>query len=137
VREQLGLGFMEAIKWLEQRFALPPLPFQEGDAWERPESAEDIVAKQAKAPTPEQRAEAGDGLLSDKTFEEAAKIVSGILDMVTEDRILALSRATAYWEAFDRVLYMVTGKGKSLNEDQGVKALEKIRNRVMAEIRGA
>lgn len=122
VREQTSLGFMEAIGWLEQKFSLPALAFQDGDAYERKETAAEVVAK---------------SLRQDRSFEDDAKIVSSILDMVTEDRILSLGRTTAFWEAFDRVSFLVNGKGQSLPEPQGRAALEKIRVRVMAEIKGA
>ncbi len=122
VREQLGLGFMDAVKWLETKFALPTLSFREGEAYERKETADEVVAK---------------SLRHDRTFEDDAKVVRGILDMVTEDRALGLDRVTAFWEAYDRVVHLVTGKGQSLPEVKGRVALEKVKERLMAEITGA
>jgi hypothetical protein len=124
VREVHNLGFMEAVKWLEGKYGLPELPFLPGDTVYRPKAA-DTVVEEALAP-----------LQQGRTFEQDAKVVGGLIDMATSDRMLSLERTTAFWDAFDRVVYLVTGKGQSLPEVQGRVALEKIRTRIMAEIKG-
>ena len=122
VREQTGAGFMDALKWLETKFALPTMGYQDGDAYERKATPGEVITK---------------SLRHDRTFADTAKVVSTLLDAVTEERILPLDRTTAFWEAFDRVVFLVNGKGQSLPEPQGQAALEKVRSRVKAEMAGA
>jgi hypothetical protein len=124
VREIQNISFMEAVKWLEAKNQLPDMPFEAGDTVYRPKAADAVVAE-VLAP-----------LSKERTFEQDAKALHSILEMVTEDRILPLSRITAYWEAFDRILYYVQGKGQAMSEHQGRVALEKVKGRVMAEVRG-
>ncbi len=121
-REQLGLGFMEAVKWLESKFSLPAMSYQDGDAYERKATVGEVIAE---------------SLRTDRTFEDDAKRVHKALSTVTIEREIPLARMTAFWEAYDRVVYLVTGKGQSLPESEGRVALEKVRSRVMAEIKGA
>lgn len=119
VREAMNLGFIEAIKWLEDRHNLPALPYV---PVERPKGADQVVAEALLRP--------------DKSFEDDAKRVHTLLDALTEERDLPLERATAFWDAYDRIVYMVTGKGQHLPEAKGRVGLERIRTRILEEVRG-
>ena len=122
VREVNNLGFMDAIKWLESKFSLPPMSYEEGDnaGYKREKDRREVVEE---------------ALNNDRTFEQDAHVVSSILEMVTTDKLLPLARVTAYWDAFDRINYLVNGKGQSLPEVKGRVALKKVQTRVMEEIR--
>lgn len=122
VREVENLTFPEALKWLESKFRLPPLPFEEGDEYAQPEKVGDAL----------------EALLNtDRSFDQDAYSLSAILDMYTEDRALPLNRMTAFWDAFDKINYLVKGKGRSLPENRGRIALAKIKQRAQDEFNKA
>lgn len=116
VRAKQGLGFMEAIRFLEQRYGLPTLPFD--GSYQRPETAYEGVLK---------------GLRHDKTFEDDVGQVRTLLDNMTKDQELPMLVTLAFWEAFDKVVWMVTDEKAlpKMSERLGREALEKIRVRLI------
>ena len=123
VREVRGLSFIESVKWLEKQHNLPPLPWLDGDKshFEKKESVEDVV---------------GEALATDRSFEQDANVLKGILDMVTEDRTLPMDRVLSYWDAFDYINYLVQGSHAKMPEVKGVSALDRVKGKLLAEVKG-
>jgi hypothetical protein len=127
-REVLNLGFMDAIKWLEAKHKLPPMSYEAGDnaGYQKEKDRREVVEEALVDPLDQDH----------RTFEDDARVLRAILDMVTEEKQLSLARVTAYWDAFDRVVFFVQGKGQDLPEAKGRVALGTIKSRVMEEIKG-
>jgi len=106
VREKLGIGFMEALDWLEKENGLPPLSFD-------PEDYEDT------GPTGEQELRAS--LVPEDPFVSIKARVQSYMNLATEERVLPLSVLVKYWDTFDRICYMVERGGVA--EEKGKKTL--------------
>lgn len=114
IRDKFSLSFMEALKWLEDKYNLPPLPFEESDR---------------QGPTfNQQLAEHLDPV---KTFEDDRVRTATLLDNITKQRCLDMDVTAAFWEAVDKLTYMVS-KG-AIDQMDARNALMKIRERAMAE----
>ena len=122
-REKEGLTFWDAVKALEARYKLPPLPWEDEDQEEydanRKPKAEDEVAA---------------ALDHSRTFADVQKRLRTLLDNVTHDRDLAMKVTLSRWEAFDKVCYLVDKE--FLPEDKGREALNKIHAKVMEDLTG-
>ena len=88
VREKEGLDFWRAIKALESRYGLPPLP------WDPEEDARPL--------TPIQEVEAA--LRPRETGEQALQRVGTFLLGLTRERSLSAQKCAGLWEAHDRVI---------------------------------
>jgi DNA primase len=115
VREKEGLDFWNAIKYLEQRYKLDPLPF-EGDEerWEKDQTAAMVDRT----------------LDSRKTFEDDLGRLTKLVMSVTTDKVyqLPMIDVLVFWEARDKLAWMV-GK-KHIPEKQGRLASESLRQRL-------
>jgi hypothetical protein len=98
VMEKEGLTFWPAVRKLEQRYSLPPLP------WEDEEPQEDV-------PTPGQQVT---NLLDGQggvTWERASARVGAFLRGLGEERTLDPTVVVKLWEAYDKVRFMHAEKG--------------------------
>lgn len=114
VREKEGLGFMDALKWLERKFKLPFMPFDD-----------DYVPKKTISQ------EIAETLRPHKTFDDDVRRVRSLLDPLAEEKSAPMDKVLRWWEAFDKVVHLVKGKDAKVPEAQGRLALEKIRLKVM------
>ena len=114
IRDKFGLSFMEALKWLEDKYNLPNLPFEESDR---------------QGPTfNQQLAEQVDPV---KTYEDDRIRTSTLLDNITTQRVLDMDVVASFWEAVDKLTYMVSKE--QIDQMAARTALMKIRERAMAE----
>lgn len=93
VREKENVEFWQAVRMLEQRYGLAPLP------WEGPEAA----------PDPERVVSKVEGILHHTTKQTAEQIlerVSRMVDTSCRDRSATPEQCAAWWEARDKIAYM-------------------------------
>lgn len=107
VREKEGCGFGDAVRKLEQRFGLQPLPWDPAD--------------EERTQTPRQAVEAS--LRRQETAEEALKRVERFLFSLTKERSLDPQRCAGLWEAYDRVVVYLAEDG---DEVSGVRMAHKV-----------
>lgn len=122
VREVKDFGFMDAIKWLEERYDLKPVAWEAGDSGD--------YAPREKT----QREQVSEHLDSTKTFEDDAHVLESWLDAITKDRDLPMEQTAAFWEAYDKLVYMVDKK--LVPEPRARAAIWGIRTRIMKVLRG-
>lgn len=89
VRVKEGLDFLDALNFIETKYELPLVPWEEGDH-----------------PTPKEAPDLGSG-----EYEQVVKAYVAALTAVTEDRLLPMDTVTSHWEAFDKLQYTV-GQGQ-------------------------
>jgi len=114
VRDKLGLSYTEALKWLEEKYDLPFMPFEEDD--QQVSSFDVDLAKEIDP---------------GRTYENDRARTAILLDNITDQRIFDASTTASFWEALDHLTYMVTKQ--QLNEVVALKALAKIREKLMTE----
>lgn len=119
VREIKDLGFVEAIAWLEEKYGLEPLPWEAAD-----------YAPEEKSEGQQLR----EHLDPDKTFEDDATILATLLDALTQDRDLSMQEVTAFWEGYDKLVYLVDKE--LIPEARARAAILGIKNRIMEALRG-
>lgn len=113
VRDKEDLGFLDAISYLERRYHLPPLPWEDED--EQQDSVDRI-----------------DFLSEDKTFEDVSRRFQRLLETSTQERVLPMRSTLSYWEGFDRLIYHV--QQQQIKESIAKKAMEKMRIRLREAI---
>ena len=91
VRAKEGLDFWPAVRFLETRYNLPPLPW--GD--EQPQEKENLrgSVQQQLDPT--------------RSFSDELRVIQASLEWSTQDRVLPMDQTLSFWEAVDQVSYMV------------------------------
>lgn len=95
VQEKENLTFWEAVRSLEKRYGLEPLPWEPGDD-ERPPSLNEVVeASLDRSETPDQ----------------ALHRLERFLDGMTRDKTLSAQKCAGFWEAFDRVRLFQSNEG--------------------------
>jgi DNA primase len=111
VREIDNLGFNQALTFLEHKYGLPNPPWVEepGSKVEPP------------APT-------------GTTYAEECHRLSRLLDNHTKERDAPMEVLLAYWEALDKITFLVHEEG--LSERQGQGAIVKIRERLKKATNG-
>lgn len=115
VRAKENLGFMEALSFIEAKYELPQVPWEEGDRQES-ESGPKAVSVA--------------GILdATKTFADDRVQYVAVLQALTEDRLLAMDTLLAHWEALDKVAYQVDQK--TLPEASGRLLLAKLHERLL------
>jgi len=112
--EKEGLEFWDALKVLEERYRLPPLPWEDGD-------------DDARAPLISSQIEVA--LDPTTTFAADSDRLSRLLDILTEERECSMAEILSAWEAFDAVCWGMTEGG--WNERRGKVAIEKIRKHLI------
>lgn len=96
VRVKENLGFWEAVKFLEKKYGLEPLPWEPGDDEREPSIQEGIDKAFSTEETPEQ----------------ALLRVERFIDGITRERSLTAVKCAGLWEAHDRVS-LLHREGKS------------------------
>ena len=113
VRAKEGLEFTDALGFLEAKYKLPNVPYEDDDSLQRDEVAKPVHA------------------IFDKNTSFATdhgKIVS-TLNLVTELRTVPMDTVLAYWEAVDKIAYQV--REKVLGEVPGRMVLTRLYDRLM------
>lgn len=124
-REKEGLDFWGAIKVLEERYRLPPLP------WDDDDQAEAEAAKKGKPRTLTDQIRAT--LEVEATWEAERARCDRFLTLATADRDLPLSVLLGFWEAFDRVCHGV--ESEEWPEAKAKAAVAQIRGRALEAMR--
>lgn len=112
VRIKEQLGFKDAVAFLEKRYKLPAIPWTDED--DVPFSAP-VIAE--------------DPLQRPRTFAKEAEILANLLGSFTYDRMLAQDTLLTFWEALDRVSYMVGQE--QLSESKGMAVVSELKTRIM------
>jgi hypothetical protein len=115
VRAREGLGFKDAIKFLEDKYGLPPLPWEDDDAYVAPEQEITIAERMS------------DLLQADRAFSDDRRVFVSDLDASTKDRSLPMETTVAFWEALDALTYKV--EEGEINDTVGRQALAKLMQR--------
>jgi len=111
VREVEGIGFREALDWLEKHYSLPSLPFED-------EEPEGVAPAGRPAPEPE----------LEVSFEETEKALAQTLNMLTQDRVLPMDTLLPFWEGHDQLAHM--REKKALSEAKAQGAMAELQRRV-------
>jgi hypothetical protein len=115
VQEKEGLKFKEAVKRLEIRFRLKPLPY------EHEESATQRILREGR-----------DALDVHTTIEDDIRRQRSLIHMVTQDRMLPMARCSIFWDALDKVAYMAEHKGLEVLKAR--QTIGKMRERLFEEL---
>lgn len=107
VREKEGLKFWQAVRVLEKRYGLDPLPW-DGEEEDRPETPSQILE---------------DALNPKEKLPELQARVERYLLNLSRERALPPQRCAGFWEAFDRVQAFLIDGGK---ESDALRLLHKI-----------
>lgn len=94
VKSKKGLKFGEALTFLEQKYNLKPLPWEEGD--DKPMSVSEEIRRILKP---------------DKTFADDIARLKAALDGITIDREFLMDDVLVFWEAHDHLVWLME-KGK-------------------------
>lgn len=122
IREKEGIGFGEALSFLESRYNLSPMPWEPSDQRAPPGPSEEVQGLLRRMPT----------------FKDAQEVLRRRLEEITNDRDLPMKTILAFWEASDRLVYYVD-KGV-LAEERGREAVAELLDRIRdasSEERGA
>lgn len=117
-REKEGLDFWPAIKAIEARYHLPPLPWEDDEEaeGERPRTLGEAIQA---------------NLTSDRTFEQEKVRLERLLQTMTDEKEQPVGLVVAYWEVFDRVVHGVTREQWS--EEKGKAELLALRHRILGD----
>lgn len=86
IREKEGIGFIEAISLLENKYRLPPMPWEDGDDnWK---TNNDPFTK---------------FMTDEEKFLETKSRTEKLLCSVTIERSMTMNAVLGYWEEFDRL----------------------------------
>jgi DNA primase len=97
VQEKEGLKFWDAVKLLESKYGLSPLPWDPSDAEKPPEEKLGQELQQVLDPT--------------ETPEQALERLARFLMGLCQDRELTPQRLAGFWEAHDRVTAFMADNG--------------------------
>jgi DNA primase len=119
VRDKEGVEFYDALRILEKRYGLSPLPREPGDGVRPPTAQEEIRAALNPA----------------YTFDDDVTRLRKFLDGLTSDRLLPMRALLGMWEAYDKVCYLV--RNGNASENTGREALDKIRQAALKRLEEA
>jgi len=120
VRAKEGIGFMEAMAFLEQKYNLPSMPWEDDDdAYHGPDTTTQDEVKAR--------------LLPNRTFADDSKQFLASLSSITEDRLMPMDTVLAYWEAYDKLAYHVADS--SMPEYVARQSVLKLCDRLMTSLR--
>lgn len=122
-REKEGLDFQGALKLLESRYHLPPLPWDDDDrqeAQDRKQHNNTVAA-------------VGELLDPARTIEQDQRAVERLLFGATVDRDLPMLDVIKFWEAFDKIHYMLDQR--RIDEQAARQGLRRVHDLVMAKYR--
>jgi|GEM_PF-1751032 len=118
VMDKEGLSFREACDKLEQRFNLPPLPWEEEDT---EEEAPSVVG------------EIDEIVASGVSFEREAKRMDRFLDNIVHDRSFDMQLTLGFVEVYDRIMYGV--RKQEWSEMEGKASLARLHRRLLEKLR--
>ena len=120
VREKEGCSFWDAVRRIEKRYKLPPLPYEDDGEPVKAGTGTTQAIQAALDPA--------------RTFEEDRNRLFRLLDGFTTDRDLPLATMLGLWEAYDKIVHLVD---KDITtEDTGRKAMARIRLQAMEKLKG-
>lgn len=107
VRLKEGLTFIQALRWLEDRYGLEAMPWEDGDvdSIESPPQAVDVDP------------------------ERGLKRVHTLLMTTTKERVLPLFDTLFFWEDFDRIRFQ--HKSGTITGSNALSALDSLRLNIM------
>lgn len=114
VREKEGVEFWEAVKKLETRYGLEPLPWEPSER----ESLSDEISK---------------AFDRQETPEQALNRVACLVDSLCKERSVTAEKCAGFWEAHDRVL---TFMGEGGDPDKVISMAHRILDACKKELRG-
>ena len=118
VRAKEGLEFMPALAFIEAKYNLPQVP------WEDDDRQDD---------TPVQKANSVKAILdTTKTFADDRVQYEAVLRALTEDRLLEMDTLLAHWEALDKVAFNL--EQKTANQANARLVLAKLHERLSASM---
>lgn len=122
VMEKEGVGFMDALRRLEDWYTLPSLPWEDDDR--KPQNT-----------VPVNPTKVVDAVLdAEATYDEDRHRVERFLLNATRERDLDLDTAVRSWEAFDKVSFLVDRQ--QLGEDKARQVFNQLLDRVKARMIG-
>lgn len=118
VIEKEGVEFMDALKRLEDKYGLPPLPWEDDDFKKNAADGTEKLVEEA--------------LSFDTSYEDDKRRVKRFLDTITQERDLDLITTVKLWEAFDKVTYLV--EHEVVPEPKGQKVLHDLLDRAKEKV---
>jgi len=107
VRDKEGVGFVEALKILETRYGLPPLPWS--DEYEKKEPETNPFEETYKR---------------ERSYEEERAATEKFLGSLTKDRDLPVGLLLGLWEAFDMICYRM--RKETWTEELGSMSMSRL-----------
>ena len=115
IREKMGVGFGEALSWIEKQYGLPPMPWEPSD--HKTTLSEELVARIDVA----------------KTFNDDIRAFDSMMDSIVIDKMLPLDSCLSFWEARDKLVRFVTDEEVSETIARGT--LLRLRDRILDTIK--
>tara|TARA_B110000503_G_C6851745_1_gene291100 strand:- start:159 stop:509 length:351 start_codon:yes stop_codon:yes gene_type:complete len=109
--ERKGLSFHESCDLIEQKYGLPPLPF------EKEEDGYSELSFREKKPT----------------FDSMKHRVGNLLSTQRIEKAITLSQFLALWEVFNMIGYKV--ESKAMTEDSAIDNLVKVKSKIFQYIK--
>jgi hypothetical protein len=116
VREKEGIGFMEAMRFLEKRHNLPPMAWDDED--ERPAPEHNPFDETYNRSTV-------------MSYDDARRLLQTFLDELARDRDLPFTMLLGFYEGLDLIDYKAR---KQWEEPQAAKAMSSLRDKVMTRV---
>jgi len=117
VREKIGLGFGDALSWLEKEHGLPPMPWEPSDRG--PSLSEELASR----------------IDADKTLDDDLRSFDSMMDSIVADRMLPRDPCLAFWEARDKLERLASDGAVDDLVARGT--LLKLRDRVLEAVKEA
>lgn len=111
IQAKEGVSFPEAIRKLETRYSLPPLPWADEAP---PVATAETTVRARLDPT--------------KTFQEEIKALQSSMLWITQERVIPMEKALAFWDALDQAQYRV--EAGTLSEDVGRHVVQAVQERL-------
>ena len=110
-----GLTFREAIDFLEQKYGLPSVPWDDEDA---------AIAAQPREPTPSKDQAFADG----RSFAAESLRLRKTLEWITKDREFPMDAVLTLWETLDGIDWLL--EEEKLSEPKAREALKIVSTRI-------
>ena len=104
--EKKGLNFHEACNLIEQKYGLPPLPYEKEDS-----GYSELSFQEKKS-----------------TFDGMKNRVNTILNTQRIEKSITLSQYLSLWEVYNMILHKV--ESERMTEDNALQGLEKVKSKV-------
>lgn len=104
--EKKGLNFHEACNLIEQKYGLPPLPYEKED-----DGYSELSFQEKKS-----------------TFDGMKNRVNTILNTQRIEKSITLSQYLSLWEVYNMILHRV--ESERMTEDNALQGLEKVKSKV-------